>query len=408
MQVETDSSHIRYYNGSNTYQQQIPWWDGLDSAAVAQLGIPPLTTLPPGIHDVVVIGAGVAGLSAALSARAAGVSVLVLEREPILGYGATGRNAGILSAGINMGFADLSADSPGAAFWPETTRILLSLVAEAQQPGSLLYARLTGAISLAESKRAASHLAREARARASAGLRAEEWTPQQVMESTHGRLNVSSVVNALWLPDEGRIHPLTLLAHLARKARDAGILIGGQAHVTAYEAMEAVQIGNTERRWQITLVDGMQLQARGLIVAVGPTAKPNARIFALAFRANLPESFPLFWDASPYTYADFRPGNGRLNVSGGRYGRAGAWRHDANYYQRLANAARRWLPELAQEDPLFTWAVDLDVTSDMIPELRTLSTNAPGVAIEGLGALGVLPGIALGGRAGNVVVEQLQ
>lgn len=404
MQVETNTSTPQPNNG-NTYQRQIPWWDGLEATAIAQLGIPPITTLPlDTTTDVVVIGAGVAGLSAALSARAAGARVLVLEREPILGYGATGRNAGILSAGINMGFADLSADSPGAAFWPETTRILLSLVEEAKQPGSILYARLTGAISLAESKRAAHHLAREAHARVQAGLSAEEWTPAQVVEATQGRMNVASVISALWLPDEGRIHPLTLLAHLARKARDAGVLIGGQASVTAYE--ETVD-GAAGSRWHITLANGMHFKTSGLIAAVGPTARPSSRIFAVAFAANLPETFPLFWDASPYTYADFRPGNGRLNVSGGRYGRAGAWRHDANYYKRLADAARRWLPELAEQEPLYTWAVDIDVAADMIPELRMLGSVAPGVAIEGLGALGVLPGIVLGRRAGTSIVSQI-
>lgn len=405
MQLDSQAQQFPISSGtdSNFLQRQIPWWSGLAPTAIAQLGIPPLATLPLHTVDVAVIGGGVAGLSAALSAHAAGAQVVVLEREPILGYGATGRNAGILSAGINMGFTDLSADSPGAAFWPETTRILLSLVEEGKEPDSILYARLTGAISLAESSRAAHHLAREARARVAAGLQAEEWTSAQVAAYTQNRLNVTSVVNALWLPDEGRIHPLTLLAHLARKARNAGILIGGQAHVTTYTATSE----HGQATWHISLANGMQLTTRGLIVAIGPTAKPNARLFALAFAADLPETFPLFWDASPYTYADFRPGNGRLNVSGGRYGRAGAWRHDANYYQRLADAARRWLPELAQQEPLFTWAVDIDVSSDMIPELRPLADNAPGVSIEGLGALGVLPGMALGKRAGQSVVAQL-
>ena len=120
----------------------------------------------------------------------------------------------------------------------------------------------------------------------------------------------------------------------------------------------------------------------------------NARIYALAFAANFPDDFPLFWDASPYTYADFRPGHGRLGVDGGRYGKAGVTANDAAYYRRLADAARHWVPELAGKKPAFTWAVDLYVTADLLPHLRIMdegSARAPGVAIEGLGAHGVLP-----------------
>src|SRR5947209_9017413 len=173
-----------------------------------------------------------------------------------------------------MGIADLPPESPDAAFWPETTRLLLSLVAESAQPGSILFARLTGALSLAENSRAARNLAREARTRTAAGLRAELWTPSQVTEVTQGRLNVKSVVSALWLPNEGRIHPLTLLAHLAKQARAAGVCFAGQANVTAYEE---VSDGTQGSHWHITLADGTVMQAKGLISAVGPTSKPTAR-----------------------------------------------------------------------------------------------------------------------------------
>ncbi len=94
--------------------------------------------------------------------------------------------------------------------WPATTRELLALVDEASKPGAILSASLTGALSLAESPTAARGLAREARARVALGLRAEIWTPAQVAEATDGRLNVKGVEAALWLPDEGRIQPLTL------------------------------------------------------------------------------------------------------------------------------------------------------------------------------------------------------
>jgi hypothetical protein len=44
----------------------------------------------------------------------------------------------------------------------------------------------------------------------------------------------------------------------------------------------------------------------------------------------------------------------------------------------------------------------------MIPKLRVLGNVAPGVAIERLGALGVLPGIVLGRKAGGSIISQLR
>ncbi|MDE3228987.1 MAG: FAD-dependent oxidoreductase, partial [Chloroflexota bacterium] len=130
-----------------------PWRAELTPAAAQALRLPPIASLAAAAldaPDVVVIGAGIAGLSAAWSASAAGARTLVLEAAEGIGHGATGRNAGILSAGINMGLADLPADGPDAAMWPATTRELLALAEEATQPGALLAATLTGALSLAE------------------------------------------------------------------------------------------------------------------------------------------------------------------------------------------------------------------------------------------------------------------
>ncbi len=385
-------------------QSLIPWWDGLDPAVRRELSLQetPPDGFPTQPLDVVVIGAGVAGLSAALSAARAGARVLVLERNALLGYGASGRNAGILSAGINMGLSNLPSGHPAVALWPATTEALLSLVREAERPGALLSARLTGALSLAETINAARNLAREAHARVRAGLRAELWTPAQVAEVTQGRLNMRTVYAALWLPDEGRIHPLTLLAYLARQARAAGVTLLGKAQVSAYEE---VRTQGAASCWRLQLADGRTLLTRGLILAVGPGTRPNARIYALAFAADLPADFPLFWDASPFTYADFRPGDGRLIVTGGRYGRAGVTRNDAHYFGRLATSAHHWLPELESCRPAYTWAFDLAVTAHTVPSVSPLGTAAPALSIEGLGALGVLPGMVLGKQTGEQIAE---
>ncbi len=385
-----------------------PWRAGQTSAVAEALALPHLDEIPAGVVDavdIVVIGAGIAGLSAARAASATGARTLLLEAAPAIGYGATGRNAGILSAGINMGLAELPSDSPHREMWPATTRELLALVAEAAQPGSLLSASLTGALSLAETPAAARRLAREARARVALGLRADIWTPTQVAERTGGRLDTRQVVEALWLPDEGRIQPLTLLARTAAQAHAAGAILAGGAYVESWQALQGAT--RHASQWRMRLATGRELRAGGLIVATGPVTAPTARIYALAYTLDLPDDFPLFWDAAPFTYCDYRPGDGRLVTSGGRYGQAGGSAREAAYYQRLARGARRWLPELAQAIPTHAWAVDLDVSADLAPRLRSLGESAPGVAIEGLGALGVLPGSILGGRAGEQIARQL-
>jgi glycine/D-amino acid oxidase-like deaminating enzyme len=390
------------HNGS--FLQQIPWWQDISAPVRTELDLEPLSRPERQRVDIAVIGGGVAGLSAALSAQNAGARVLLLEATARLGLGATGRNAGILSAGANMGVADLDPAGPQARFWPETTAVLLELVEQARSEGSLLQAHLTGALSLAESAHAARTLAREVRARIVLGGRAELWTAEQVLAATGGRLNTGGVVRAMWLPDEGRIHPLTLLAWLARAARAAGVQIAGSAAVTDWQEHAGA---HQTAGWRLRLQEGTAIEAQGLICAVGPTAQPNARIYALAFTADLPETFPLFWDASAYTYADYRAGCGRLTVSGGRYGKVGGGRREEHYYQRLAAGAHRWLPELQGQVPIYRWAVDLETRADLVPQLRVCGQRAPGLAIEGLGALGVLPGLVLGKRAGEAIVRRM-
>ncbi len=392
-------------------QNHAPWRATVTPAVAAALTLPSVAevaTSATELWDVVVVGAGIAGLSAAVATATAGARTLALEAAPAIGAGATGRNAGILSAGINMGLADLPPDSPEREMWPATTRELLALAAEATQPDSLLSARLTGALSLAESAAAARRLAREGRARLALGLRAERWTPAQVAERTGGRLDTRGVVEAMWLPDEGRINPLTLLARTAEHGRPAGAPRGGggRGRGEGGGAGPGAENGPAGAR-RVRLADGHEISARGLVVATGPVLEPTARIFAVAYALDLPDDFPLFWDAAPYTYCDYRPGGGYLVSSGGRYGRAGGSANEAAYYQRLARGAQRWLPELAQALPSHAWAVDLDVAADLTPRLRDLGERAPGYAIEGLGALGVLPGRILARQVGERLVNAL-
>lgn len=409
MQFSTNANTIPPLRPLKVHASQppVPWWQDLDPAAYAALQLPSVSEIPLSPVDVAIIGGGVAGLSVALAIkeRVASLRVMVLEQAEMLGYGATGQNAGIFTPGINMAMSEIDPGNPALDFYPATSALFHELIEEGKKEDTLLSARKTGAINMATSRRAAQKLERETHLRAQAGLRAALWTPAQVDEATQGRLDTKKVVSAMWLPDEGRIQPLTLLAYLARRAREAcQVQIVGKARVITYEARK-----NSGRasHWQITLADGLTLQAGALVSCVGPTVEANARIYALAFKADFPDDFPLFWDASPYTYADYRPGNGRLGVSGGRYGKAGVTKNDSSYYERLADATRRWMPELQGTDPTHRWAVDLYVTADLIPAMRVLEGGVPGISIEGLGAHGVLPGMVLARQSADYLVGQL-
>ena len=62
----------------------------------------------PHIADVVVVGGGFTGLSAALACAEKGLSVILLEAETV-GFGASGRNGGQLIPGLRWGVRDIDA-----------------------------------------------------------------------------------------------------------------------------------------------------------------------------------------------------------------------------------------------------------------------------------------------------------
>jgi glycine/D-amino acid oxidase-like deaminating enzyme len=387
-------------------RRQIPWWSDLSEAAQAALQLPALTgsDIFSENFDLIVVGAGIAGLSAALAAAKLGLSVLCLEAGSTIGLGATGRNAGILCAGINMPIAEAPQGGESGKLWLATAQALSETALAAKQPGSLIRLTQRGGLGLATSKTAVKRLQQEARARTAAGLNAHMLGVSEVEKMSDGRLNLETVQGAICYPDEGNIQPLTLLAQTAADARALGVQIVGSAAVVACEENK-----NAGQTWQVKLSSGQTLQAMAMIKAVGPTAAPSARIYALSFALDLPESFPLFWDAAPYVYYDYRPGNGRLTTSGGRYGRIGEdTAIDERYHARMAAATTAWLPELQGRKPEYTWAVDLEVASDLVPHLTPLGRERRAYAIDGLGALGVMPGVVLARQAVMKLAQELK
>jgi glycine/D-amino acid oxidase-like deaminating enzyme len=350
--------------------------------------------------DVVVIGAGVSGLSAATEAATLGAKTLLLERDVRAAAGASGRNAGIVCMGANLLRYELGDDDSHDWLWKQTTEIALDVYEESMHADTLLNASRCGSLTLATNAEDGECFAKEVTFRKKMGLEAAVLDGGDARTKTSGRLATDSVVNALWLQDEGRCQPWTLSATLANRARFAGATMYGGADVASYSA--------NGDRWELLLTNGTKVLAKALVRGTGPTVDPNKRIYAMAFETTLPIDFPVFQDAAPFTYFDYRTGDGHIVCTGGPYGEAGDTAADAAYFDRMAGTVRKWIPELAKDDPKFLWAVDLKVTPDMMPQLLDLNDKgAPGFSIVGLGALGVLPGILLGRKAAQKLLSTI-
>ena len=59
------------------------------------------------IYDAIIIGGGVIGLSTLRSSLLAGYNTILIERNPHLCNGASGRNSGILCTGVDAPYGSL-------------------------------------------------------------------------------------------------------------------------------------------------------------------------------------------------------------------------------------------------------------------------------------------------------------
>lgn len=212
--------------------------------------------------DIVVIGGGIVGLSTAmqLSRRFAGIAIAVLEKEPILAGHQTGRNSGVIHAGVYYEPGSLKAQfcRQGSA---ATMRFCREHDIPFEQRGKLLVA--TSADELPRMEK----LYERALAN---GLQVRRVSKQELIERephVTGR-------GALFVPESG-------IVDYGQIARRMGTILteGGGTIMTSAEVRG---ISEQDNGVEIVLNDGILLRARHVVACAGINADRLARLCGLA------------------------------------------------------------------------------------------------------------------------------
>lgn len=204
------------------------WWD--------DVGLPAARHEPdlPTEVDLLVVGSGYTGLSAAVVAASGGMSTLVLDSE-VIGFGCSTRNGGQVSTSIKPSLAPLSrrhgADLARRIY--EEGKAALAYVAElAQQDGMDFDFRRSGRFHGAQGKRQFEQMKRQVEAAGQASLDEIE-----LVDRNRQREEIGSGFyhGGMVMKTHAGVHPAKLHAGLLGRAEAAGAVVKGRCEVRAIE-----------------------------------------------------------------------------------------------------------------------------------------------------------------------------
>ncbi|MFT9387068.1 NAD(P)/FAD-dependent oxidoreductase [Acetobacter sp.] len=347
--------------------------------------------------DVVVVGAGYTGLSAALHLASAGRSVAVLEAKAI-GYGGSGRNVGLVNAALwNM---------PSEVFetlGPKYGARVLTLLGHGpdlvfkivERFGLDCEAEHTGTL----------HCAPDAAGLKALGERERQWqrlgAPVRLLDAAQTRRQTGTSLyrGALLDMRAGTIQPLSYARGLAGAAQAAGAAIYTGTPVTGAE-----KVGET---WHVRTPGGT-VRAKWVIVAtnvytVAPWTELREEVVALPYFnfATRPLSADQLsrvlpdrqgaWDTREVLTSFRLDRAGRLIVGsiGALKGVARKVHHD---WSRRVLA--RLYPELAHEGFESEWYGTIGMTTDSVPRYHRFDDTV--LSLSGYNGRGISTGTAFG------------
>ena len=356
-------------------------------------------------YDLVVVGAGFSGCSAALTARDLGASVAVFEAKTI-GYGGSGRNVGLVNAGLWTPPDDIEATIGKR----EGSHLYESLSAAPDHVFSLIdrlniecNARRSGTL----------HCAHAGTGLADLKLRAKQLrargAPVELLgaNATLHRVGSDRFKGALFDPRAGTIQPLSYVRGLAKEALKAG------AHL--FENAPVYHVKKTSSGWMVSVGEQV-IFAKALLLATNAYLKGLSGLPAPQFtkvgyfqaatrpleptwqRSILPGKEGC-WDTAMVMSSFRMDGEGRLVIGGvGSLDSIGRGTHLAWAQRKLAML----FPQLSSETLQEAWSGAICMTSDHIPKILDIGTK--GYALFGYSGRGIGPGTVFGAAAAEALL----
>lgn len=362
----------------------------------------------PSAVDLLIIGGGFTGLSAALEAARMGAKVALLEAQEI-GHGGSGRNVGLVNAGLWLPPQEIIK-----TLGVKTGEALIDTLGAAPARVFDLIAREN--IACEATRNGTLHLAHNAAGLNDLKTRHRQGNqygaPLQLLdaEETAARTGSPNFAGALFDPRAGTIQPLTYARGLARAAQAAG------AQIFAPFIVEDLTYQG--RAW-VARAAGREITAQSALIATNAYHMTGFSSYRPSFipvcysqfaTTPLPQSLRTkilaggegAWDTAMVMSSFRMDAAGRLILGaiGNVEGRLGGGTHHAWAARKLAQT----FPQLTGQGFSHIWQGRIAMTGDHIPKVLEIGPN--GAAVFGYSGRGIGPGTVFGTAAAQALLQQ--